>query len=283
MKRLWLVAPLLAGVAVTPAYADPLGFTARAELRAGYDEVRPKITVLDESFTQHFGGHGVDYGAEIGVDARIIGPISLGAYAGIDASSVKRCQDDTITEFGVGGDSACVKAGTGYTAGLRAGFDPGGGLIYIKGGYSHAKIHVTETCFAAICGADPDPVELLETRGGVSGWHIGAGVELDVTRSFYVKGEYVHHQYKKMHSILADAFPTDKANITREQVLFGVGMRFGASAPPPPVVVAPPPPVVAPATQTCPDGSVIDATATCPVPPPPPPPPPAPTERGERG
>lgn len=34
----------------------------------------------------------------------------------------------------------------------------------------------------------------------------------------------------------------------------------------------PPPP---PATQTCPDGSVILATATCPAPPPPPPPPPA--------
>ena len=35
-----------------------------------------------------------------------------------------------------------------------------------------------------------------------------------------------------------------------------------------------PPPPPAPATQTCPDGSVIDATATCPPPPPPPPPPP---------
>jgi iron complex outermembrane recepter protein len=43
-------------------------------------------------------------------------------------------------------------------------------------------------------------------------------------------------------------------------------------------VVAPPLP---PATQTCPDGSVIDAAAACPVAPPPPPPPPV--ERGERG
>jgi iron complex outermembrane receptor protein len=43
--------------------------------------------------------------------------------------------------------------------------------------------------------------------------------------------------------------------------------------------VAPPPPPPAPATQTCPDGSVIDAAATCPAPPPPPPPAPAP-ERG---
>jgi uncharacterized protein with beta-barrel porin domain len=56
-----------------------------------------------------------------------------------------------------------------------------------------------------------------------------------------------------------------------------------APPPPPPAPPPPPPPPPPPATQTCPDGSVIDATATCPPPPPPPPPPPAPVERGERG
>jgi len=44
--------------------------------------------------------------------------------------------------------------------------------------------------------------------------------------------------------------------------------------------VAPPPPP-APATQTCADGTVIEATATCAAPPPPPPP--APATKGERG
>ena len=44
-----------------------------------------------------------------------------------------------------------------------------------------------------------------------------------------------------------------------------------------PAAPAAPPP---PATQTCPDGSVILATETCPVPPPPPPPPPPAPERG---
>jgi hypothetical protein len=59
------------------------------------------------------------------------------------------------------------------------------------------------------------------------------------------------------------------------------GWRFGGRvaeiAPPPP----PPPPEVAPATQTCADGSVVLATDVCPAPPPPPPPPPeAMPERG---
>lgn len=54
-----------------------------------------------------------------------------------------------------------------------------------------------------------------------------------------------------------------------------------AAAPIPAAAPAPPPPPEAPATQTCPDGSVIPATAICPSPPAPPPP--APAERGERG
>ena len=61
------------------------------------------------------------------------------------------------------------------------------------------------------------------------------------------------------------------------------GTLGGSSAPPPPPPpppAPPPPPPAAPATQTCPDGSVILATATCPVPPPPPPPPPPAPERG---
>jgi opacity protein-like surface antigen len=60
--------------------------------------------------------------------------------------------------------------------------------------------------------------------------------------------------------------------------------NFGgaAAAPEPAPLPPPPPPPAAPATQTCPDGSVIAVTDSCPLPPPPPPPP-APVERGERG
>jgi opacity protein-like surface antigen len=64
-------------------------------------------------------------------------------------------------------------------------------------------------------------------------------------------------------------------------LIYNFGGAVAAAAPPPPPP-PPPAPVEAPATQTCPDGSVILATSTCPAPPPPPPPP-APVERGERG
>lgn len=67
--------------------------------------------------------------------------------------------------------------------------------------------------------------------------------------------------------------------------LVGLTFHFGAAAPmmpPAPVEMALPPPAPAPvATQTCEDGSVIEATATCPVIVAPPPP--APTAEPERG
>ena len=64
---------------------------------------------------------------------------------------------------------------------------------------------------------------------------------------------------------------------------FGVTLRtkLGFNRPAPVVETPPPPPPPPPpATQTCPDGSVIEATATCPPPPAPPPPPPPAPERG---
>ena len=71
---------------------------------------------------------------------------------------------------------------------------------------------------------------------------------------------------------------------TPRYVRLGLDLLWGGSPPAPPVVETPPPPPPppppAPATQTCPDGTVILATATCPAPPPPPPPPPPAPERG---
>jgi TonB-dependent receptor len=66
---------------------------------------------------------------------------------------------------------------------------------------------------------------------------------------------------------------------------FIIGVRWkmasGEAPPPPPPVVLPPPPPPPAAMQTCPDGSEILATATCPAPAAPPPPPPeAVPERG---
>jgi opacity protein-like surface antigen len=82
----------------------------------------------------------------------------------------------------------------------------------------------------------------------------------------------------------ADVLLTNDSKFSSHSLLASLIFNFGAPAPAPAYVPAaappPPPPPAPPATQTCPDGTVILATEMCPAPPPPPPPPPPMPERG---
>jgi iron complex outermembrane recepter protein len=104
----------------------------------------------------------------------------------------------------------------------------------------------------------------------------------DITPQFTIFGEVTNltNANYTTHGRFTDQ-PLDIYNYGRRYTA-GVRFHYAASPPPPPPppMAPPPPPPAAPATQTCPDGSVILATATCPAPPPPPPPPPPAPERG---
>src|SRR5206468_1241888 len=101
---------------------------------------------------------------------------------------------------------------------------------------------------------------------------VDASASYDVTRQFTVFGEVtnINNSNFSTHGRFPDQ-PLDIWNYGRR---YTAGVRFHLSAappppPPPPVIVPPPPPPAPPpATQTCADGTVILATATCPVPPP---------------
>ena len=112
---------------------------------------------------------------------------------------------------------------------------------------------------------------------------VDAYARVDILNVFNWKNYDPGAIYYPVYGVPRDVYNTTGPIIgTPFMVKLSAGFRFGQTPPPPPVVQeAPPPPP--PATQTCADGSVIAADATCPAPPPPPPPPPAPTERGERG
>jgi len=152
-----------------------------------------------------------------------------------------------------------------YGVALRAGVDvTPDTLVYGKVGYvwNEQRKEILPTA--------------VEGRGGVGsqyhhftthGIQWGGGIEQRIFNNFYAKAEGRYSDYKNHTHTLTG--------------LIGLGVMFGAAAPAPEVVpMAPPPPAPeAPATQTCPDGSVILATSVCPAPPPPP----APVERGERG
>jgi iron complex outermembrane receptor protein len=102
-----------------------------------------------------------------------------------------------------------------------------------------------------------------------------ADVYLDVTNIFNKKPPFYNNNNGGW-----DPF---SGNPIGRVVSIGIRSRWGGGASGRPVPAAPlaPPPPAPEATQTCADGTVVLATAACPVPPPPPPPPAAKPERGE--
>ena len=166
-----------------------------------------------------------------------------------------------------------------------ADFGGNGGLGgYVGGGFGRAK------------------VKELGDSDSAWAWQILAGVYMPISPNIDLGLKYRYFNSGRVH--FDDTFAFSPGTTTCGTVactggtaLFDTSSKFrshsllaslvynfgaAAAAPPPPPPPPPPPAPEAPATQTCPDGSVILATSACPAPPPPPPPP-APVERGERG
>ncbi len=148
-------------------------------------------------------------------------------------------------------------------------------------------------------GAGRARVKTLGDRDTAFAWQLIAGVSTAVSPNIDLGLKYRYFQTARLGFNTAASFPGaggstsvssfgERGRFRSHSVLASLIFNFGGAQqpppPPPPVQVAPPPPPPPPppATQTCPDGSVIDATAACPLPPPPPPPPPPPAQ-GERG
>ena len=185
----------------------------------------------------------------------------------------------TTTDFGVNSSTRA------YSAMLNGLLDFGGNGSW--GGYAGAGVGYAK-------------VKQFGDSQGKLAWQLLAGVYAPVSSNIDIGLKYRYFHAKGPHGSEAFAFTpvagtcgaapctggiatfTNNSKFVSNSLLASLVYSFGASAPPPPAPPPPPPPAPeAPATQTCPDGSVILATSTCPAPPPPPPP--APVERGERG
>jgi len=199
MKKIVIAAAALAAAA--PAYAQEAPqqspFTgARVEGRVGFDRV--VATIGDGQSDESEGESGVVYGGEAGFDFDL-NSVVVGAYAGIEGSSVKISAD---------GDS--LRAGRNITVGGRIGFlaSPTA-LIYAKGGYSNGQLRLNTTA--------------LRYRDELDGFHLGAGGEVLFGTNLYGKLEYVYTNYST--GIDRDDFGFD-LDLERHQVVAGLGVRF---------------------------------------------------------
>jgi len=171
--------------------------------------------------------------------------------------------------------SAFAITGLANSANLVAFYDKHGFQFRVATNYRGSYLLGLGQGQGGTFGAEPVYVDKQTT--------VDVSTSYDFTPQFTVFGEITNltNANYSTHGRFTDQ-PLDIYNYGRR---YTAGIRFHmsrASAPPPPPPAAPPPPPPAPAMQTCPDGSVVQATASCPVPPPPPPPPPAPA-KPERG
>lgn len=170
--RLFAVSALALATLATPAFAQEAAgpFSGpRAEVVAGWDHAG--------SYGE--GKSGLAYGGAIGIDAQV-NHVVIGLEGEITGATTK--------EDG-------VSAGRDLYAGMRFGYvvTPTT-LVYVKGGYSNARISIDDD------GANFD------------GYRFGAGVERNFGR-FYGKVEYRYSRY-------------EDAELNRDQVMAGVGIRF---------------------------------------------------------
>ena len=249
------------------AVALVMGLTATSAAAQGMRGVRAEGQVglsrfHSEGKSDTHIGWGAAVGADFNVGGFVLGPEAHFWWApaenvGQDGAGIARHK--TFQEFGLS-----VRGGAMVTPST---------LVYGKVGLVRNEQRKAFQPFAGVSGGNAFQAPGYYQNYKVRGWQWGGGVEQMITNNIYVKAEGRYSDYKsKLNS----------GGTHTVTGLIGAGIMFGAAAPEVVVPMAPPPPPApeAPATQTCPDGSVILATDVCPPPPPPPPPP---VQRGQRG
>jgi len=218
---------------------------------------------LDRFYSEGNNDNHIAYGGALGVDTFLSPTFVLGIEG-----TFLNSRAENVTRDGPG--IASRKSFEEWGGAVRAGvmMSPST-LIYAKGGF---VVNEQRKRFDAdTIGSRPAAFGDYYNHYRTKGYVVGGGIEQMLGERIYVKAEGRYANYK--------------TNSSRVTGLLGLGILFGPSAEP--VMIAPPPPPpapieVAPATQTCSDGSVILATEVCPAPAPyvPPAPPEAAPERG---
>lgn len=289
--RKYLLAATAAAAVASPAFADGpyVGIEGGVTLprSTDLDIILNNTSVTPNTSVTYSNGERAKFKTAWNVDALAgykIGLFKLEVEGGYQRAPLKSLTasttllNDVSTATGITATSANLpssRAGVTYVlANALLDSDFGGGWGgYIGGGAGRAWVSYL---------GDKDNAWAFD---GTAGIRYALTPNLDAG----LKYQYLHTAKLNFNDAFAvngvNYTSTASGNYNSHNVLASLVYNFNgrgevvpAAAPPPP----PPPPPPAPATQTCPDGSVIEATASCPAPPPPPPPPP-PATKGERG
>ena len=217
MKTL-LAAALTAGtvLAATPATAQQVNptFTGpRVEGLIGYDNLGAGSSTDIDNNNQNIDGFL--YGVGAGFDFAAGGAV-IGAEAEFSDSTGKVTTNSSDPNFfGFGR----VNAGRDIYVGLRAGvLVRPTTLVYLKGGYTNAKLGVLAT----------DGETELNGNFKLDGYRVGVGAEQAIGRNTFAKLEYRYSNYSNAEFNRNGDFVVGdlNADADRHQVAVGFGLRF---------------------------------------------------------
>jgi len=151
---------------------------------------------LDSVSIEGFSTEGVAYGVTAGYDVPLSGGIFVGLQGTVADSSTKECVTAGLEE-------ACIRTGRDLAALVRLGTRTGErSSIYLLAGYTNARIRLTYD----------DGVDSFEIGENGDGVRVGAGGQLDLSDSVFIKAEYRYSNYE--------------ADFSRHNALIAVGAKF---------------------------------------------------------
>jgi opacity protein-like surface antigen len=295
IMRNYLFLATAAAAIATPAFAAADGPYVGVEggisipNSTNYDVTLTNNTASPTTTTTYDNGYRVKYKKGYDVDLLAgykLGLFRLEAEGGYQRAKVKGLTVSSPMITDVGTATATTVTASNFDVGNHIGVtklmanalidsDFGGGF----GGYAGGGVGRAWTKFSG----DKDNAWAYQGIAGLR-YALSPNIDAGVKYEYFRTGKL---NYDDAFAVNGTSYTsTAKGHYASNNVLASLVYNFNSREAPAPEAAAapapPPPPPAAPATQTCPDGSVILATSTCPAPPAPPPPPP-PAQRGERG
>ena len=224
MRKFLLALSVAGATLATPAFAqdtvNPVFTGPRIAVLGGYDAIRPGSSEDSDIDGDDQTVDGFLYGGEIGYDFAAGGAL-IGIEGEINDSTGKVEVNSTDPDFfGFGRVSTSRDLYIGARAGILA---TPRTLVYVKGGYTNAKLDVV--------ASDGTTEETGDFK--LDGYRLGAGVEQAIGNGFlsngFVKLEYRYSKYSDAKFDFAGGgATTDTFDIDtdRHQVVAGVGIRF---------------------------------------------------------
>ncbi|MCB2051826.1 MAG: porin family protein [Novosphingobium sp.] len=204
----------------SPAIAQDAGSTftgPRVEVTTGYEVTKAGSSVDDDvNADNDVSIDGLMYGVGIGYDFDLGGAVVGVEGELMDSTAKTTFENGDFEGFGFGS----VKTNRDLYVGARVGAKVSpNALLYVKGGYSNAKLDVLSNDGTTELSEDVD----------LDGWRVGAGAEYALNQNAFVKLEYRYTKYEDAEIDFGGNLPDSERfdiDTDRHQIAASVGWRF---------------------------------------------------------